>query len=271
MREGGSKRAGSTQAQPAKGRWHASSLSLQRLMSNDKLEVARTKPVTKRVARGGLRKVERGAAGRQPVAPGRALQMMEEGRHKVSTGEEEVLTPSMVPREVQGLDTETGIPFGSGWEGDVEGYRRVVRVIRNDSDMPAADDQQEYRREHRGELSTREAPRDATQEIGARDQSCGSARDIECKQPGRGSYAGGVVEQNHAEPVRTLRKRDEAHTDRPDGRRENNPDPNVQNVSGEESDKQNHKVGHCAMKHNGIHVANRARNGVEEKKRETII
>ena len=74
--------------------------------------------------------MERGAAGRQPVAPGRALQVMEEGRHKVATGEEEVLIPSMVPREVQGLDKETGIPFGSGWELEVEGYRRVVRVIR---------------------------------------------------------------------------------------------------------------------------------------------
>ena len=107
-------------------------------LSKDKLlVVARTKPVTKRVARGGLRKVERGAAGRQPVVPGRALQVMEEGRHKVETGEEEVLIPSMVPREVQGLDKETGIPFGSGWEREVEGYRRVVRVIRKDSVVSA--------------------------------------------------------------------------------------------------------------------------------------
>ena len=74
------------------------------------------------------------------------------------------------------------------------------------------------------------------------------------------------MEQNHAGPVRTRRKRDEAYTDKPDGRRENNPDLNV---SGEESDRKNHTAGHCAMKHNDVHVAKRARNGVEEKKRET--
>ena len=110
-------------------------------------------------------------------------------------------------------------------------------------------------------MSTHEPPRDASQEIGARGQSAGSRHDIECKQPGRGPYVGGVAEHNHAGPVRTLRKRDEAHTNRPDGRREN--------VSGEESDRQNHKAGHRAMKHNDVHVAKRTRNGVEEKKRET--
>ena len=55
----------------------------------------------------------------------------------MATGEEEVLIPPMVPREVQGLDKETGIPFGSGWERDVEGYRRVVRVIRIDRVLSA--------------------------------------------------------------------------------------------------------------------------------------
>ena len=42
-----------------------------------------------------------------------------------------MITP-MVPREVQGLGKEAGLPFGSGWEREVEGCRRVVRVIRKD-------------------------------------------------------------------------------------------------------------------------------------------
>ena len=71
------------------------------------------------------------------------------------------------------------------------------------------------------------------------------------------SYTGGVAEQNHAGPVKALRERDEAHTNRPDGRKENNPDPNM---SGEESDRQNHKGGHRAIKHNDVQVAKRARN-----------
>ena len=48
----------------------------------------------------------------------------------MATGEEEVLIPPVVTREVQGLVKEAGIPFGSGWEREVEGYWRVVRVIR---------------------------------------------------------------------------------------------------------------------------------------------
>ena len=106
-------------------------------MPKDTLAVVdRTKPVTKKAA-SAIRKVERGAAGRQPVAQDRALQMMEEGQSKVATGKEEVVTPSMVPRAVQGLDKETGIPFGSGSEGDVEGYKRVVRVTRTASVVSA--------------------------------------------------------------------------------------------------------------------------------------
>ena len=121
------------------------------------------------------------------------------------------------------------------------------------------------RGDHRGESSTREAPCDAAPETGARDQSCGSPHGTVCKRPGRGSYAGGVAEQNYAGPGRRPRKRDEAHNDKLDGSRENNPDPNV---SWEESDKQNHKAGHGAMKNNDAHVAKRASNGVEDKKRE---
>ena len=43
----------------------------------------------------------------------------------MATGEEEGLVPSMVQREVQGLGKEARIPFGSGWEREVEGYWRL--------------------------------------------------------------------------------------------------------------------------------------------------
>ena len=128
----------------------------------------------------------------------------------------------------------------------MEGYWRVVRVLTGQCGeckhayMPAADDQQDYQGDHRGELSAHEAPRDASQKIGARGQSGGhgSPREIECRQSGRGSYTGGVAEQNHAGPVRVLTKRDGVRTNRPDGRKENSPNPNM---SGEESDRKNHK------------------------------
>ena len=53
----------------------------------------------------------------------------------MATGKEEVLVPPMVQREVQGLGKEARIPFGSGWEREVEGCWRVVRVIRKDNDL----------------------------------------------------------------------------------------------------------------------------------------
>ena len=37
-----------------------------------------------------------------------------------------------VPRVEEWRHSQTVISFGSGWEGDVEGYEREVRVIRND-------------------------------------------------------------------------------------------------------------------------------------------
>ena len=55
----------------------------------------------------------------------------------MATGEEEVLVPSMVQREVQGLGKEARIPFRSGWERGVEGCWRVVRVIRKDNVVSA--------------------------------------------------------------------------------------------------------------------------------------
>ena len=55
----------------------------------------------------------------------------------MATGKEEVLVPSMVQREVQGLGKEARIPFGSGWEREVEGCWRVVRVIRKDNVVSA--------------------------------------------------------------------------------------------------------------------------------------
>ena len=55
----------------------------------------------------------------------------------MATGEEEVLVPPMVQREVQGLGKEARIPFGSGWEREVEGCWRVVRVIRKDNVVSA--------------------------------------------------------------------------------------------------------------------------------------
>ena len=55
----------------------------------------------------------------------------------MATGEEEVLVTPMGLREVKGLGKEVRIPFGSGWEREVEGCWRVVRVIRKDNVVSA--------------------------------------------------------------------------------------------------------------------------------------
>ena len=55
----------------------------------------------------------------------------------MATGEEEVLVPPMVQREVQGLGKEARIPFRSGRERGGEGCWRVVRVIRKDKVVSA--------------------------------------------------------------------------------------------------------------------------------------
>ena len=52
--------------------------------------------------------------------------------------------------------------------------------------MPAVDDQQEYQRDHRGELRTHEAPHDASQEIGARGQSGGIRVKLNVRSPDEG-------------------------------------------------------------------------------------
>ena len=170
----------------------------------------------------------------------------------------------------QGSENTLQVGMGEGSGGLLEGGKsnkeRQCGECKH-AYMPAADDQQGYQGDQRGESSAREAPRDEPPKIGAEGPSSGSLREVECGKSGRGSYTGGVAEQNYAGPAGALRKRDGAHTNITDGRQENNPDPSM---SGEESDRQNHEGGHRAMKHNDVQV-DRKKSKIEreEKKRET--